>query len=173
MAPDYKGIRALKSKLQKLFARHWETSIMSDGKSKSPHGRKLRTYRKFKYLFGREPYLALNMNPSWRVSLTRFRVSAHRLMIEQGRHSGIELGKRLCTKCSLGIVEDEWHFLFICPYYTQLRNKLMQTIMCKSPLFNQLHLDDQLCWVMSNHDPEIALALAEFIYSAMCLRFPK
>ena len=165
-------VRALKTELKRLFAASWEKDIMSDGKSKSEHGRKLRTYRKFKHQFGREQYLGVNMNPKWRVSLTRFRVSAHRLMIEMGRRTRTDLELRLCPKCDLNKIEDEWHFLTDCPLYAVERQKLMHTVKSKSPLFHQLCEDDQMCWLMSNGDNEIILALAEYVYTAMSRRHP-
>jgi hypothetical protein len=152
-------IRHIKAQLQKQYATFWETAIMSDGKSKSEHGRKLRTYRKFKYWFGKEAYLDVVANRKWRMALTKFRVSAHRLMIELGRRTRTAVEHRLCPKCSLGEVEDEWHFLSVCPIYTAEREKLLTCINKKSPLFKQLPYDDQLCWIMSNKDEEIIMKL--------------
>jgi hypothetical protein len=165
-------INTLRNQLKKLYATHWEAAIMSDNKTKSQHGRKLRTYRKFKYRFGRESYLEVNINPKWRVTLTRFRVSAHRLMIELGRRNHTPVECRVCPKCTRNEVEDEWHFLFVCPLYNMERDTLMQIINAKSPLFKQLNTDDQLCWVMSNNDDDVIKALARYVHVAMGLRYP-
>jgi hypothetical protein len=167
-----RDIANIKTQLQRQFATSWEAAIMSDVNSKSQHGRKLRTYRKFKCHFGKEPYLDVVANSKWRVALTKFRVSAHRLMIELGRHTRTALELRVCPKCSLGKVEDEWHFLSVCPLYREEREKLLNIITAKSPLIKQLSNDDQLCWIMSNNDDEIIKAVAEYVYSAMKRRYP-
>jgi hypothetical protein len=172
-APTLDEIRALKTKMRKLYRQYWETNLQSDTKSRSIHGRKLRTYRKFKTIFGTETYLISCTNPNWRMSLTRFRASAHRLAIEMGRRSRTALENRLCTKCHLNMIEDEWHFLFVCPLYQDVREIMMNLILNKSPQFHQLDNDDQLCWLMSNQDREIITALANYVHTAMNIRFPK
>jgi hypothetical protein len=176
--PDCNGpltlpaIAKLKTHLRKQYATAWETEIMSDVKSRSQHGRKLRTYRKFKNHFGKEAYLDVIINTKARVALTKFRVSAHRLMIELGRRSGVALEDRLCPKCTLNEIEDEWHFLSVCPLYATERRKLFDLILSKSPLFYQLEKDDQLCWIMSSKDDDVIKAVSEYVCSAMQLRYP-
>jgi hypothetical protein len=146
---------------------------MSDDKSKSQHGRKLRTYRKFKYQFGRESYLDVIVNTKWRLALTKFRVSAHRLMIELGRRTRTAVEQRLCPKCSLSQVEDEWHFLSVCPLYSEPRSKLLKLLNEKTPLLKQLPFDDQLCWIMASKDDEVINAVGEYVYMAMKMRYPE
>ena len=50
----------------------------------------------------------------------------HRLKIETERHyrPKIPLQERTCTLCDMNFVEDESHFLIICPTYKHLRDKL-------------------------------------------------
>ena len=99
-------------------------------------------------------------------------MSAHRLMVEIGRRSKIKLEDRTCPKCPLLEVENELHFICSCPYYKDMRDKLMQTIIIKSPLYHNLSLDDQFTWLMGNNDNDIILALAEYVYQAMEFRNP-
>ena len=42
---------------------------------------------------------------------------------ETGRHSNISRENRLCTKCNLRMVENEYHFLLVCPLYIEIRRK--------------------------------------------------
>lgn len=167
---DTSSIKYLMGKLRGQFAGYWQKCLLSDIHAKSVHGRKLRTYRTFKNKFGPEPYLHVVSNHKWRVALTQFRVSAHRLMIEVGRRSKMDLAKRLCTKCNLHVVEDEVHFLMTCPAYDRQRSKLKDVIKAESPLCHQLDLDDQFLWIMSNVNDTVILALAEYISSAMVYR---
>lgn len=57
------------------------------------------------------------------MSLTRFRLCAHKLAIETGRYNNIERNDRLCSLCNQGIIESEFHFLFVCTFYTAIRRK--------------------------------------------------
>jgi hypothetical protein len=41
----------------------------------------------------------------------RFRLGCHDLPLDTGRRQGIPRNERFCTKCSLGVVGDEFHFL--------------------------------------------------------------
>ena len=85
------------------YLREWKNKLVD-----SSHG-KLRTYTSFKTNFGLENYLKILSNFELRRSITKFRISAHKLMIEQGRYIGIPSQNRICSKCSLNEVEDEIH----------------------------------------------------------------
>jgi hypothetical protein len=161
-APSLSIIHKIKSQLIDRYGDYWQKCLMSDDKTTSDQGRKLRTYRKFKTDFGQEQYLQVITNPKWRVALTRLRVSAHRLMIEQGRRTRTEVSKRLCLRCPENAVEDEEHFLMKCPSYEHQRSKLFCLLKSKSPLLHHLSSNDQFIWIMSNWDIEIILALGEY-----------
>ena len=72
-----------------------------------------------------QPYLSLVDNVQLRKCLSRFRCSNHCLEIENGRRTKplkTPICDRLCKQCSLGAVEDEDHFLLICPAYEHIRD---------------------------------------------------
>ena len=58
--------------------------------------------------------------------ITKFRVSAHNLNIEVGRHRNIQRRNRLCQLCELNEVEDEFHFILQCPFYVEIRRKYIK-----------------------------------------------
>jgi hypothetical protein len=64
--------------------------------------------------------------------LIRFRISAHNVEIEKGRHQNIPLNERICKLCKLEI-EDEIHLLLQCPILNLFRTEAMQQIsdICK------------------------------------------
>lgn len=70
--------------------------------------------------------------------------------MEVGRFKGIPEHLRLCEFCDLQVVEDEFHFVFYCPLYCDLRNSLFESI---------------LCWLFEND----VFALAKFIEKAWYL----
>ena len=57
-------------------------------------------------------------------AMSKFRMSSHRLAIESGRWVKpvrLPVEERKCTNCN--VLEDEYHFIFECNRYTELRKK--------------------------------------------------
>ena len=50
------------------------------------------------------------------------RRSAHNLNIEIGRHDNTLQENKLCYLCNSQAVEDEFHFIMMCPVYDELRH---------------------------------------------------
>ena len=72
---------------------------------------KRRTYRKFKNEYRLEKYLSSNENSRAEIpTFCKISLSAHRLLVEQGRYKKIPLGDRICKLYKNGI-EDEQHFI--------------------------------------------------------------
>ena len=89
---------------------------------------KLDTYRTFKSTFEQpEKYITCLNNRCHFYSLARFRCSPHKLAIEEGRYRNQERSNRICQQCNLHMIENEYHFLLICPSYTELRKVLINT----------------------------------------------
>ena len=93
--------------------------------SKINNSSRLTTYSSFKSDFSFEPYLQALSNPRFRMALTKFRVSAPSLAIETGRHTGTERSMRKYVLCNMNVVESEFHFMLVCPFYSELRNKYL------------------------------------------------
>ena len=51
-------------------------------------------------------------------------------MIEKGRHvtPKIQPQDRICKLCDLSLVEDEFHSIMKCPFYSTLRNNLLSKL---------------------------------------------
>ena len=73
--------------------------------------------------FDLQYYLEVVNVKKFRVAMSRLRVSSHRLEIETGRwgRNRKELTDRKCNLCN--ILEDEYHFVFECPAYIEIRNQ--------------------------------------------------
>ena len=84
---------------------------------------KLQFYSKFKKKYEFESYLVNIKNEKLLHLLIRFRISAHKLSIEQGRYQGVNRNERICRMCNDNFIENEYHFLLTCPKYKDLRNK--------------------------------------------------
>ena len=109
-----------KQRIEDISIQNWSSDVNSMPK--------LSSYKMFKSLL--EPELYLNVVP-WRKhrnSLSRLRCSNHRLAIERLRSSH-ERQERFCSYCSTlnqYKIEDEYHFLFECPLYKDIRKEYLQ-----------------------------------------------
>ena len=79
-------------------------------------------YRHLKQDFSFSNYLCKMQITTCRNTVAKLRLSTHTLFIEIGRHRNIVRNERICSPCTLNEVEDEYHFLFICPAYNELRH---------------------------------------------------
>ena len=85
----------------------WKEKNQSSHEVNIHKGNKLRTYTINTQKFNMEKYLQFGSR-NQRRNLCKFRISNHKLEIEQGRYKNISAGKRTCKLCNNG-VEDEIH----------------------------------------------------------------
>ena len=85
-------------------------------------------YRLFKVIdnYKCEDYLHQVTNTRHRITLTKLRLSNHKLATETGRYSRPfkKPAERTCTICKIEI-EDGYHFLNICPAYQEKRCSIL------------------------------------------------
>ena len=112
--PSYDMIR---NRIRDHFTQNWYATISDFSK--------LAYYCQFKTGFKLEKYVECISHDSLRSELAAFRLSAHNLEIERGRHFGVSRQNRKCRLCSMGMVESEYHFLLVCPLYTDLRRSFL------------------------------------------------
>ena len=70
------------------------------------------------------------------MSLERFiTITSHHLNIEVCRHGSnrVERHQRLCLLCDKRDVEDEYHFVLICPIYLHYRKRFIMSYFFKRP----------------------------------------
>jgi hypothetical protein len=82
----------------------------------------------FKSLLEPELYIKCVSVVNHRTALAKLRCSVHSLAIETGRHANIIPELRMCIYCNRigeNLIEDEYHFVFICPLYSPLRRALI------------------------------------------------
>ena len=83
-----------------------------------------------------------------------------------GRYKSIPEEERLCTLCDMGVVEDEYHFVFYCPLYSDLRTTLFEAAQSKNPDLFWMPESNMLKWLFS----EEIFCLARFLEGAWHLR---
>ena len=109
-----------KTQVWDSFSTYWREEI-----DKQPP--RLKFYAQNKTLFERSKYLD-TLRFKDRQPITKLLCSNHKLEVETGRHRNIERELRTCKVCTLGLIEDEDHFLKICPAYNEIRKKTIPRI---------------------------------------------
>ena len=128
---------AFKQRVMDVFKQNWFNDIARNG-----------LYKVFKQYFEFENYLT-ELSSKLRILLAKLRLSSLQLLIETGRYSQnrTERAQRLCTLCDRSDVEDEYHFVIICPLYSHLRVSYIRPYYYKKPSvykFVQLMQSDNL-----------------------------
>ena len=108
-------VSLFKQRVMDTFIQHWYSRIENSTRASF--------YNVFTN-FGFSDFLKHVNVKKYRIALTRLLVSSHRLNIETGRWSNIPRNERLCSICNK--LEDEYHFLFECKLYDELRVKYIK-----------------------------------------------
>ena len=129
--PDIDIKKALvegKKEINKIYGVNSMSFIMGVTGKTATENNKLRT---FSVLCGNSisctpSYIQANIPWKLKKCMAKFRVGDHKLKIQTGRHyrPKIPLQERTCTLCHMNTVEEELHFLIICPTCKHLRDKL-------------------------------------------------
>jgi len=130
---------------------------------------KLRTYKTFKTEMRLEPYLNFGLPKSIYTSIARFRLSSHNLSIELGRHKRpyVPPEDRICEKCNLNLVEDEFHCLMMCTKWTDLRVKLFEVACRTIDGFLVLKHSGQFHEILTSKNIDLNFALGKFLHTAL------
>ena len=114
----------IKQRVKDQYIQSWTSSLSSSSKSIF--------YKTFKEDFTFEPYLDM-LPTKFRVQLTKFRLSNHRLPIETGRWNNTDRNRRFCTKCNTNTIGDEFHSIFECDHFKVARNKHIDSFFLLNP----------------------------------------
>ena len=110
-------------------------------------------------------------NVAKRIAVTKIRLSNHELMIEKGRHQGLEFGLRNCPLClenSKYLLEDELHLLLVCNTFSHLREILFGASKQCVQRFEHLNNAEKLNHLLSNEN--LMIHTGEFLIKALGVR---
>ena len=150
----------------KIFLREKDMFHQTEFFNIQQESSKLRTYSRIKREIGMQEYLTEIHNLTDRTSMSKFRLSNHRLMIETGRHKKIEKHNRKCPFCPQDI-EDEVHFLTTCPSYYPIRENLFAKLQIPNLNF---YYDKYLMFEYLMTNKEAVKHTAKFLNSAFSVR---
>jgi hypothetical protein len=95
-------------------------------------------YRMFKNVFEQEKYLSL-LPRNCALSLLQFRTTNNFLPVNRLRYSGIPRIERICSKCNNNEIGDEFHYLFVCPFFDDVRKRCLPKIYYTRPNAYKFH----------------------------------
>ena len=150
----------------KIYTKEIHDNIWKEKLGESTKGR---TYRGFKTHMQYEPLLDL-LPRKLRRTMLKFRLSDHKLMIEEGRHKipQIPAENRWCKFCETE-VEDEEHMLIDCKLQGN-RTEWFNEIITKYPNFNTLDNHQKFIYLMSQENDQLIQDTAEKIAEWQDLR---
>jgi len=101
-----------------------------------------------------------------RTNLSRLRLCSIKLAIETGRYSRnrTDRNQRVCKLCNHGDIEDEYHFVLICPAFEHIRKiYLKQYYYVRPSVFKFTEL-------LQNDCKKEIINLARYVYNGVQLR---
>ena len=130
---------------------------------------KLTFYKNIKKHHSLERYLTRIIDPQHRKSLTRLRISAHRLPIELGRYSKLHQTKRECILCNSHEIGSEIHVLLECTNHDiiEKRKNMLEKVTKIVPVLKFLSPLQQIIYLTQAHDQNITTIYAEFVHSIL------
>ena len=177
-------IYVLKEDMEDCFIKSWVDVVQRNEATIDGGNNKLRTYSKFKKDFKCEQYLLSISNAHKRNLLFKFRVGVAPLRIDTGRweanidpltgvrRKGIREECRMCM-CCFGGVEDEQHFLLLCPVYSMVRSRFMRVVRMYWNE-NNINIPNEstvlFTMIMTCMDNTVICALGDFVWNAFKLR---
>ena len=111
-----------KQRLQDTFKQQWYNKLVAS--------ESVCTYRSYKTTMEFEEYIDL-LPKKLRFALASLRLSSLKLRIETGRYpqNRIDRVQRKCLSCNVNDLEDEYHFVYICPTYNDLSTTYIKKIL--------------------------------------------
>ena len=149
-------LNLVRQRLHDHFIQNWNSRL--DESSRANFYSYLRSFQF-------QNYLNFVKVKKYRNAISRLKCSSHRLEIESGRWQKpirTPVDERLCKNCN--VVENEFHFLFECSLYNDLRLQYMDSYFYINP--NHLKLKQLF---QSTHEKQVT-DIAIFIQKAFTLR---
>jgi hypothetical protein len=118
-------IPELRLRLRDIYIQNWRTDMNSCTS--------LYIYREIKLLYVKSAYLEILDSKKYRNAIAKLRLGSHNLAIETGRHRQVDRTQRKCNMCNLNDLEDEFHFVLKCPFYSNLRQQFISSYYSRHP----------------------------------------
>lgn len=141
----------IKQRCKDLFIQSWHAHI-NDTVTNTIY----LNYKLFKSSFKQEPFIKF-LPTNCAIQIVRFRTTNNCIPVNELRYEGIPRQERICSKCNLHELGDEFHYLFVCPFFLTKRKQLLPRYCLKSP--NTLKYSS----LFNTENKQILLKLKHFI----------
>ena len=162
------GVSNIKSFLQ-MFKQRVKDCHIQEWRQSVDKNHKLCIYKQIKVMYEPSLYLSVLKEKKYISSIAKLRCSDHRLKIETGRHMNIALPleERICMYCYRSVdknyIEDEYHFLIVCPAYDDIRNEYLTHFISKLNPVNQTIVN----LLLDSKNEILIQKLSIYVYKAM------
>ena len=116
-------------------------------------------------------YVKMNLvysvtSKSLRHELTKLRLSSHTLRIQTGRYgrNRIERNERLCIYCENRQIDDEYHFIYECPIFNNIRDMYIK------PYYHIRPNAYKLCQLLSTQNNTDIIKLGKYTKESFQIR---
>ena len=133
----------IKQRILDIYKQTWYVAVNNSNR--------LLLYSRYKHEFIFEKYLDFIVEKKYRIALSQFRLSSHDLETERGRYADVDRDDHICHFCNNNQIENEYHFLLICPLYREVRKLYMKRYYYQWPTLNKF---DKL---MSSNDKTVVV----------------
>lgn len=99
---------------------------------------KLCHYVFFKHSYNVEKHVTAVDISKFRSCMANFRSSEHNLTVEKSRHIDLNREFRDCIHCT-AVLEDEFHFVLICPLYSNIRSLYIPKYFVKNTTLHKFY----------------------------------
>ena len=149
-----------------LFKQRLIDDFMQNWRADLNNNRVLVLYKEVKPEFGYANYLDIFCTKRLRNAFARLRLSSHTLRIETGRYSRIRLERheRVCQLCDTSDIEDEYHFILICPTFSNIRQKFIPNYYIRHPSMFKF-----ICLLQSINKKEL-INFSKYLHEAFTIR---
>jgi hypothetical protein len=145
-----------KQRVKDVLTQEWLSSLHTSSR--------FDLYSLFKFTLTPEMYITDPSFVLYRRLLTKIRIGMANLAVEQGRYTGIARHLRFCIVCNTQQIEDEYHFIMICPIYHNLRTLYLPA----NIIIQRSHRS--FATLMSSGNKNVILNLQLFIHYALSLK---
>ena len=121
----------------------------------------LRSYALFKIDHFTEPYVLYLNNFTLRKAFAQLRCGALDIFVNSGRKNRLPFNQRICKYCSVAQIDDEYHFILICPFLKDLRSKYIKPFYFVHPSV------DKFIQLMQSPSKLLCKSISSFIMSAI------
>ena len=150
---DTDFLNQFKQRIIDIDIQDWQSNINSIDR--------LRTFKLIKTDYFVEAYTLYLNKFHLRKCIAKLRCGVLEIKVNEGRKEKVPYSQRLCTFCDKNVIDDEYHFMLICPFHDDLRKQFIPRFYYIYPNFQRFN------FLLSTNSKHLCYSIAMFILQAM------